>query len=96
MANYVILGKYTKQGIETFKDSSKRRAKARELATSLGGEIKQVYVTMGQFDVVAVAEAPNDEAAAKLALLIGMQGNLSTQTLRAFDEAETDKLIESL
>ena len=96
MANYVILGKYTKQGIETVKDSSKRRAKARELAKSIGGEIKQVYVTMGQFDLVVVAEAPNDEAAAKLALLVGMQGNLSTQTLRAFDEAETDKLIKSL
>lgn len=96
MSTYIVLGKFTHQGIQTIKDSPKRRAMARELAKSLGGEIRQAYVTMGQYDLVVVAELPNDEAAAKLAFQVGMQGNLSTQTLPAFDEAETDKLIGSL
>ncbi|HXW80884.1 MAG TPA: GYD domain-containing protein [Acidimicrobiales bacterium] len=96
MAKYIILGKFTQQGIQTIKDAPKRRAKAIELASALGGEIKDVYVTMGQYDLVVVLDAPNDEAVAKLILQVGMQGNLSTQTLRAFDEAETDRLVASL
>lgn len=95
MATYFILGKFTQQGISTIKDAPKRRARAREIAKSLGGEIKNVYTTMGQYDLIVVAELPSDEALAKLALQVGMQGNLSTQTLRAFDEGETDKLLES-
>ena len=96
MATYVMLGKYTQQGIQTVKDYSKRRAAASELAKSLGGELKQVYLTMGQYDLVVVVEAPDDEAVAKLALQVGILGNLSTQTLRAFSEAETEKLISAL
>jgi uncharacterized protein with GYD domain len=95
MATYIILGKFTQQGMSTIKDAPKRRARAREIAKSLSGEIKNVYMTMGRYDLVVVAELPDDEALAKLALQVGMQGNLSTQTLRAFDEAETDKLLES-
>ena len=96
MAKYIMLGKFTQQGIQTIKDAPKRRAKAIELAGALGGEIQDVYVTMGQYDLVVVLDAPNDEAEAKLILQVGMQGNLSTQTLRAFDEAETDRLVASL
>jgi uncharacterized protein with GYD domain len=51
---------------------------------------------MGQYDVVAIVEAPNDEAMTKLALMTGMQGVFQTQTLRAFDEAETAKLMQAL
>ncbi len=54
------------------------------------------YLTLGRYDVVAIIEAPDDEAAAKFALMTGAQGNLSTETMRAFTEAELDRLIESL
>jgi len=96
MSSYIVLGKFTQQGIQTIKDAPKRRAMASELAKALGGKIQHVYMTMGQYDLVIVIEAPNDEAVAQLALQVGMLGNLSTQTLRAFDEAETDKLVASL
>ena len=96
MATYIMLAKFTEQGIKTIKDSSKRRAAARDMAKSLGGGIKEIYLTMGQYDIVAIAEAPDDEAAAKLMLQVGMQGNLSTQTLRAFDESATEALLSAL
>ena len=51
---------------------------------------------MGQYDLVVVAEAPSDEAVAKIVLAVVTQGNISFQTLRAFDEAETDELLGSL
>lgn len=96
MANYVILGKFTQQGIQTVKDSAKRRAKARELAASLGASITQAYATMGRYDLVILAQAPDDEAALKLAVQVGMQGNITTETMRAFDESEFDDALASI
>jgi uncharacterized protein with GYD domain len=96
MANYVILAKFTSQGIQHIKEGPKRRAAAREAATKLGATIKDVYVTMGEYDLVFFVDAADDETVAKLVLGLGMQGNLSTETLRAFSEAEFDKILESL
>lgn len=96
MATYLVLAKFTQQGIQSVKDSPKRRAAAKEAAKSLGAEIKQVFLTMGPYDVVIVAEAPNDEVIATLTLKMGALGNLTTLTLPAFDEATTDRLIGSL
>ena len=96
MAKYILLGNFTQQGIQAVKDSPKRRAMARDLAKSAGGDITQAYLTMGQYDLVVVAEAPSDEAVAKIVLAVVTQGNISFQTLRAFNEAETDELLGSL
>jgi uncharacterized protein with GYD domain len=96
MAKYVILCSFTQQGISTITESPKRRAAARKVAKSLGGSIDQVYLTIGQYDLVVIADLPDDEAVAKMLLRIGSQGNISTQTLRAFDEKAQDKLIASL
>lgn len=96
MGSYIVLAKFTEQGVRGVKDSSKRRAAARELLASVGGEIKQAYLTMGKYDLVIVAEAPSDEVMATFMLKMAAIGNLSTQTLRAFDEAATDELTASL
>jgi hypothetical protein len=61
-----------------------------------GGEVKEWYLTMGATDAVVIAEGPNDETAATLALAIGAQGSARTQTMRAFTEAEYCKLTASL
>jgi uncharacterized protein with GYD domain len=95
MATYIMLGKWTQQGAQGAAEGPKRRQAAKEAARSAGGEIKQVYLTMGQYDIVAIVEAPNDEAVAKIMLKVGSMGALSTQTIRAFDEAETDRLLSS-
>ena len=96
MATYIVLGKWTQQGSQGATEGGKRRQAAKEVAKSFGGEIKQTYLTMGEYDIVAIVEAPDDEAVAKIALKIGSFGNLHTQTLRAFDEAETDRLYMSI
>ena len=61
-----------------------------------GAEIKEFYLTMGQYDAVVVSESPNDEATAKIALLIGSQGNIQTQTFRAFSENEFRKIVAAM
>jgi uncharacterized protein with GYD domain len=63
---------------------------------SMGAELKQVFLVMGQYDLVIIAEAPDDETLAKLLLATGSQGNVSTQTMRAFSEDEFRKIIAGL
>ncbi len=96
MPTYVSLLRFTEQGVKAIKDSPKRREAAGKAIASLGGKLVHTYLTMGRYDIVAIYEAPDDETAAKFALITGSQGFVSTETLRAFPEAEYDRLIRSL
>ena len=93
MPTYVALLRYTQKGMETLKDSPTRREAAKNLFASVGAKLKDVYMTMGQYDAVAIAEAPNDETMAKLALTGASQGYLRTETMRAFTEDEINKIV---
>ena len=96
MATYIVLSNWTDQGRQGAGEGPQRRAAARAVAESFGAEIKQVYLTMGRYDLVIVVEASDDETVAKVALKVGATGNLSTETLRAFTESETDALLSIL
>mgnify|MGYP001479643560 CR=1 FL=1 len=96
MATYIALINYTEQGIANVKESPKRLDAAKNLAASLGGEITQFFLTMGAYDAVAVAEFPDDAAAAKFLLTLGSTGNIRTTTLRAFPEAEYQDIVAAL
>ena len=96
MPTYISLLRYTQQGVQNIKESPARLDAAKKAFQAMGGELKQWYLVMGQYDAVVVSELPDDETAAKLALAIGAQGNIRTETLRAFTEEEYRKLIASL
>ena len=96
MATYIILTNWTQKGIEHVKDSPDRLAAAKKAFQAAGGELKEFYLVMGRYDMVVVGEAPDDEAAAKLALAIGSGGAVRTETLRAFTEDEYRKIIAAL
>ena len=96
MGIYISLGSYTEQGIKSIKDSPKRVDGIKKLAESLGGKMTHLYLTMGEHDLVAISEFPDDEAAAKFALAIGAAGNVRTKTLKAFDEDQMRSVIGSL
>jgi uncharacterized protein with GYD domain len=96
MPTYIMLGRMTQQGVQTAKDIPKRRSAAAAAAEALGMSLRGAYLTMGRYDVVLVLDAPDGEAMAKFALKIGSWGNLSTQTLRAFDEGEMDAIVADL
>jgi uncharacterized protein with GYD domain len=96
MSTYVTLGNWTNQGVHEVKNGPKRLDAAKDLAKSLGGEIKGFYMTMGTHDLIVVWEAPNDAAAARMMLQIGMAGALRTTTLKAFPEPEYREIIKSL
>ncbi|MEK7205253.1 MAG: GYD domain-containing protein [candidate division NC10 bacterium] len=96
MATYIILINYTDQGIRTVKDSPKRLDAAKKMLKTMGGEIKDFYLTMGSYDLAIVAEAPSDDVITKFALASGSLGNIRTTTLKAFPETEYRKIIGAL
>jgi uncharacterized protein with GYD domain len=96
MATYISLIQYTQQGLATIKESPKRLDMARKAFEQAGAKIKEFYLVMGEYDIVIVAEAPNDEAITKTSLLLASKGNIRTRTSRAFTEPEYRKMIDSL
>lgn len=96
MPTYILLTNYTAQGIKNIKESPSRFDAAKKAIQSMGADIKQVFLTMGQYDLVLIAEAPDDETIAKFVLATGSLGNVSTQTLRAFTEDEFRKIVAGL
>ena len=96
MATYISLLNYTQQGIQNIKDSPSRLDSAKKAFEAMGAKVVAFYLVMGQYDIIMVIEAPDDETVAKLALSIGSLGSIRTQTLRAFTEDEYRKVIASL
>src|SRR5215475_6764725 len=96
MPTYITLLKWTQQGITRVSSSPKRLDAGRKAFKKAGVEMKQVYLTMGSYDMVCVMEAPDDETYAKATLSLASQGNVSTETLKAFNEDEYRKIIGSL
>jgi uncharacterized protein with GYD domain len=93
MARYILLINWTDQGVRNVKDSPKRLDAARALAKKVGAEFKDFYMTMGDYDLVAILEAASDDAVAKFVLGVASAGNVRTRTLKAFSEAEYRSII---
>jgi uncharacterized protein with GYD domain len=96
MATYISLIKLTHQGITTIKEGPARLNAGKETLKQFGSELNAFYLTMGRYDIVAVSEAADDTAAAKVALAICSAGNVTTETLRAFTEDEYREIVAAL
>ena len=96
MPTYIALLKWTEQGISKVKESPDRLSAGREAFKAAGIVMKDVYMTMGRYDLICILEAPDDETLAKGMLTLGSQGNVSTETLKAFTEDEYRKIVGSL
>ncbi len=96
MARYIELISWTGEGVKNVKDSPKRLDAARELAKKMGCEVRDMYMTMGAWDMVVIVEAPSDEAIAKFNLTLAMGGNVRTTTLKAFPEEAYRKIVAGL
>ena len=96
MATYITLYRYTRQGIQNVKGSPQRVEEARKAMEKAGGKLKAVYLTMGQYDIVAVSEWSDEETAAAFLLGQGAQGNVTSESLRAFGEDEFKRIVAKL
>ena len=85
MPTYISLINWTEKGAAEFKDTVDRAEAGKALAGKFGGALKEIYWTLGPYDIVAISEAPDDESATAFALTLASQGNVRTTTMRAFD-----------
>ena len=93
MATYILLGQFTEQGIRNVKDTTKRAQALNDLAKKFGATVTSTYWTIGQYDVVAIIDAPDDMALTGLLLSLGAAGNVRTQTLRAFSADQMGQIL---
>ena len=96
MTTFISQVKWTDQAIKNVKDSPNRLEAARAALKNLGGEIKDVYITTGEYDILVITEAPDGEVIAKFSFAIAAQGNARTTTTRGFTEAEFQQIIGDL
>ena len=96
MLTFMLSLNWTDQGVRGVKDAPKRAQASRDLAKKVGVEIKQIYLTSGDVDLVFIVEAPNGDNVAKFALALSSLGNVRTRTARAWPEAEFLKLVSEL
>ncbi len=93
MATFIVLGSFTYQGIRNIKESPKRADAFKALAAKLGVEVKDIYWTLGHYDIVTTVEAPDAATATAVGLAIGSLGNIRTETLTAFSADEIGRII---
>ena len=96
MTTYIMLANWTEQGAQNVKESPRRLDLAKKALQEMDGEFKSFFMTMGDYDLVAVYEAPDDAVAARFTLQLGMLGNVRTRTLKAFPEAAYREIVASL
>ncbi len=96
MPTYVVLVNWTDQGIRAVKKSPQRLDATRKAIEAAGGKMLGFYLTMGRYDEILIVEGPSDAVAATLALSAGSEGNVRTETLKAFPEAEYRNIIAKI
>jgi uncharacterized protein with GYD domain len=96
MITSIGLLSFTDKGIQGIKDTTKRAAAAKEAGKKLGVNMRDIFWTTGDYDIVCVLEAEDEHALAAFNLSIAMQGNVRSHTLRAYTASEMDKVLAKL
>ncbi len=96
MATYVVLATFTDQGIRNVKQTTERAEAARGMAQKLGVTMREIYWTLGQYDLVTIIDAPDEAALTAFGLSLGSAGNVRSQTLRAFNKDEMGRILAKM
>jgi uncharacterized protein with GYD domain len=93
MATYVVLYKFTAEGQKSIRDTIKRAGRVRQQNARLGFKIREVFWLQGQYDMIAIVEAPSEESMMGAMLNVVSAGNVSSMTMRAFDSTEMSRIM---
>ena len=96
MATYVVLANFTEHGIRSVKDTTRRADAFRALAKTFGITVKDIYWTLGRYDIITTIEAPDEVSVTALGLTLDKSGNIRTETLRAFSQADMGAILEKV
>ena len=94
MPTYVSLVNWTDQGIKTYRDTLRRAEDYRGLVEKSGGQVRQLVWTLGEYDIVVVADFPDDETATAVVLQTAAGGHVRTKTMKAFDADQMSAIIQ--
>jgi uncharacterized protein with GYD domain len=93
MPTYISLINWTEQGVANFKGTVGRADDATRAAAGMGGTLKNIYWTVGPYDIVTVAEFPDDASATAFLLALSSSGNVRTTSMRAFNADEMNEIV---
>ena len=96
MVAYVVLAKFTDQGVKNAKDSPKRAEAFKQMAKTFGATVKDIFWTQGRYDIVMIVEAPDEHSATALNLSLSALGNIRTESLRAFSSEDMMKIVAKM
>ena len=96
MPTYVLLANWTDQGARNVKESPRRLETAKKSLREMGGEFRSIFMTLGEYDLVMIYDAPDDAVAARFSLVLAQMNSVRTRTLKAFPEAAYREIINSL
>jgi uncharacterized protein with GYD domain len=96
MPNYIVLARWTNEGVQKIGESASRLEAGRKAFEAAGIKLKEFYMVMGRYDMVSIAEAPDDATLARATIAVASKGHLQTETLRAFTEDEYRDIISGL
>lgn len=94
MANFLVLGNWTEQGIKNVTEAPNRIKTTHSIVEKVGGKM-QLFYTLGDYDFVMLVELPTDEAAVAVLARLGSMGNVRTKTLKAWTEEEGAKILSA-
>ena len=96
MQTYIVLAKLTEQGIQNIKVAPQRIEQSAKDIEAMGGKLVGFYTVMGEYDYVAIFEAPSDEVIMTFLMKVGSGGSVRTMTLRAFTKDELAEIVKKL
>jgi uncharacterized protein with GYD domain len=96
MPTYLILGKYTAQGLQHIKDAPKRAQAFKDAAEKAGVKVKELAWLAGEYDIMTIVDAPDEETVVALNLNVSKQGNLNGTRMRLITSADLDKILDKV
>jgi uncharacterized protein with GYD domain len=96
MSTYVALANWTPEGIRAVGNAADRLDAIKKLMADMDCHYHSIHMTMGEYDLILIYDAPDDAVAARLTLQIAKKGFVRTKTLKAFPEQAFREIVKSL
>lgn len=93
MPTYVVLYKFTPDGAKNIRETVKRAGRVRQENARRGFKVLDVFWTQGPYDMVAIVDAPSEEAMMGGMLNVVAAGNVTSTTMRAFDAPAMSRVL---
>lgn len=96
MLTFILLGRLTNLALEQAREFQERDKRAADIIQKAGGKLISLYYTFGQYDFVAIIEAPTQEVMTMILFEIGRFSTVSSETMMAMRPDQLYTVVEKL